>query len=104
MADNVNERNLIILDRLRGAPLSISPVADESCNPNVTQSATVAEFTPRTYDNRPDLLLKDAAAADLARVVVIGVTKDGEPWEAATTGDLQTNWDVDQFKLRLITP
>ena len=96
MADNVTERNLIILDRLRGAPRSTAPVADESCNPNVTQ--------PRTYDGRPDLLLKDAAAADLARVVVIGVTKDGEPWEAATTGDLQTNWDVDQFKLRLITP
>lgn len=66
--------------------------------------AEIVEFTPRTYDNRPDLLLKDALAADLARVIVIGVKKDGEPWEAATTGDLQTNWDVDQFKLRLITP
>jgi hypothetical protein len=104
MADNVNERNLIILDRLRGAPINTAPVADDSCDPNVSQSATVTEFQPRTYDGRPDLLLKDAANADLARVIVIGTTKDGEPWEAATTGDLQANWDVDQFKLRLITP
>ena len=103
MADNVHERNLIILDRLRGAPLSTAPVADESCNPNVTQSATVAEFTPRTYDGRPDLLLKDAANADLARVIVIGTTKDGDAWIPATTGDLQTLWDLKQAELRLIT-
>lgn len=103
MADNVNERNLIILDRLRGAPVNTAPVADESCNPNVTQSATVAEFTPRTYDGRPDLLLKDAANADLARVIVIGTTKDGDAWIAATTGDLQTLWDLKQAELRLIT-
>lgn len=64
----------------------------------------VVEFTPRTYDGRPDLLLKDAAAADLARVIVIGTTRDGEPWIAATTGDLQTLWDLKQAELSLITP
>lgn len=64
----------------------------------------VVEFTPRTYEHRPDLLLKDALAANLERVIVIGTTKDGDVWEAATTGDLQTSWDVDQFKRRLIEP
>lgn len=65
--------------------------------------AEIVEFTPRTYDGRPDLLLKDALAADLARVIVIGTTKDGGAWIAATTGDLQTLWDLKQAELRLIT-